>query len=135
MTMNKPLFRPRNQRVFGGVCVAIANFFQLDPFFIRLIFVLLAVGTFFMPLLLCYLGAMIFIPLQPVDENSHLDRVWLYRAVADKRIAGLCGGFADICNCSATTLRLLALMLLIYSGFFPVALMYILGWLTIPVKS
>jgi phage shock protein PspC (stress-responsive transcriptional regulator) len=38
----KRLYRDSNQRILGGVCSGIANYFNIDPVIIRVLFVLLA---------------------------------------------------------------------------------------------
>lgn len=39
--MKKRLVRPQKGRVLGGVCLALANYFNIDVVFVRLIFALL----------------------------------------------------------------------------------------------
>ena len=54
------LSRPRNGRVFAGVCAAIANRFGMSPFLVRVIFLvsMLLPG----PQILIYLAGWILIP-------------------------------------------------------------------------
>lgn len=66
--MDKRLYRSRADKVLGGVCGGLAEYFNVDPTFIRIVAVLLVfakgVG------LLAYLIAWIIVPRQPVDESG-----------------------------------------------------------------
>lgn len=57
----------------------------------------------------------------------------LYRSVADRRIAGVCGGLADYFRVDPTLVRLLVVILSIYPGavIFGV-LAYAIAWIIIP---
>ena len=66
----KRLYRSRKDSIIGGVCGGIGNYFNIDPVFIRLIFVLLFLlrGSG----ILIYIVAWIIIPLEPrhkVNDN------------------------------------------------------------------
>jgi len=56
----------------------------------------------------------------------------LYLSNADKKIAGLCGGLGDYFGIDSTIIRLLVVILFIATGFFPVFLGYLIGWIIIP---
>lgn len=61
----KKLWRSRRERKIAGVCGGLANYFNMDPFWIRLIFVI-----FFLlggSALLVYIIMWILIPLEPID--------------------------------------------------------------------
>jgi phage shock protein C len=45
--MQQRLFRSRTDVMLGGVCAGLAGFFGLDPTLVRIIFVLMALGTGF----------------------------------------------------------------------------------------
>jgi len=62
----KRLYRSRGDKVLGGVCGGIAEYFNVDPILIRLFFILMffAEGAG----LLAYIIAWIIIPLQPSIE-------------------------------------------------------------------
>ncbi len=69
--MKKKLYRSRKDRIIGGVCGGIANYFDIDPTLVRLAFllILLARGAG----LLAYVIAWIIIPEKPesfYDENG-----------------------------------------------------------------
>ena len=61
-----------------------------------------------------------------------MDYKRLYRSNKDAMIAGVCGGLGEYFNLDPTVVRLLAILLLIVTGFFPVILIYIILSVVIP---
>ncbi|MGI5836942.1 MAG: PspC domain-containing protein [Chloroflexota bacterium] len=61
----KRLYRSRDQRMIAGVAGGIAEYFDVDPTLVRIIFVLLALPGFF-PGLLFYLILWVIIPPEPL---------------------------------------------------------------------
>ena len=62
--MNKRLYKSRNDKMLGGVCGGIAEYFNIDPTLVRLGWVLFcALGG---SGILAYIVAAIVIPEQPV---------------------------------------------------------------------
>lgn len=60
----KKLYRSRKEKILGGVAGGFAEYFDIDPVIMRLIFfALLFSGTF----ILAYIVAWIFVPLAPVQ--------------------------------------------------------------------
>jgi phage shock protein PspC (stress-responsive transcriptional regulator) len=60
----KRLYRSKSDRVLGGVCAGIANYFKIDPVLVRLIwviFTLLSIGLG----IVAYLIAWIIVPEDP----------------------------------------------------------------------
>lgn len=58
----KKLYRSRSNRMFGGVCGGIAEYFNIDPTIVRILFVVFGfTGTG----LLAYIIAMLIIPEAP----------------------------------------------------------------------
>jgi phage shock protein PspC (stress-responsive transcriptional regulator) len=60
------LYRSRHNRKIAGICGGLAEYFDLDPTLIRLIFVAALIFTGLLPMLLIYLIGWIVIP-----EASH----------------------------------------------------------------
>ncbi|MDR6224630.1 PspC domain-containing protein [Desmospora profundinema] len=50
----------------------------------------------------------------------------LYRSREDRMIAGVCGGIGQTYNIDPALIRILFVVLLIFSGFFPFGLAYLL---------
>jgi phage shock protein C len=64
----KKLFRSRTERKIAGVCGGLAVYFRVDPFLIRLIFILffLAGGA----ALLIYVIMWLIVPLEPSSSTG-----------------------------------------------------------------
>lgn len=65
MAVNKKLYRSRNNRMLGGVCGGIAEFFDIDPTIIRVVYVLLSLFTAAFPGILLYIICLLIIPNDP----------------------------------------------------------------------
>ena len=64
----KRLYRSKKERMLGGVCAGIAEYFDVDPTLIRVVWVLItAFGI--IPGILAYLICWIIIPEKP-EENE-----------------------------------------------------------------
>ena len=67
--MNKQLTRSQQDRMIGGVCGGLAEYFRLDPTLVRLAFVLLALADGFG--LLAYFILLVLMPLgSPAAEEE-----------------------------------------------------------------
>lgn len=64
MDKSKKLYRSRKNRIFGGVCGGIGEYFNIDPTIVRLIWALLTIASFGTGILL-YLIAWFIIPRNP----------------------------------------------------------------------
>ncbi|MBI4151933.1 PspC domain-containing protein [Candidatus Woesearchaeota archaeon] len=62
--MIKRLYRSRTDKILGGVCAGMANYFEIDPVLIRLIWVLVALFSMGLGIL-AYIIAWIIIPEEP----------------------------------------------------------------------
>ncbi len=61
--MEKKLRRSRNQMI-AGVCAGIADYFNLDPTIVRVVYVLLSVISVGFPGVLLYIILMLIMPLE-----------------------------------------------------------------------
>jgi phage shock protein C len=61
--MNKRLYRSRKEKMIGGVCGGLAEYFDIDPVFVRILFVVavFAGGSGILAYIICW----IIIPEQP----------------------------------------------------------------------
>ena len=66
--MKKKLYRSRENTLVAGVLAGFAEYFEQDPTFWRLGFVLFLILTGFMPGVLMYIVAWVIIPEQPLVE-------------------------------------------------------------------
>lgn len=65
---NKKLRRTRNNRVLGGVLAGIANYFDLDPVLVRVVYCALSIFTAAFPGIFLYILMLILIPAEPEME-------------------------------------------------------------------
>ena len=56
----------------------------------------------------------------------------IYRSRTDKKIAGIFGGIAELYNLDPSLLRLLAVFACLLTGFLPLIIAYLVGWLIMP---
>lgn len=143
----KRLFRNENDKLIGGVCGGIANYFGIDTILIRIIFVFVA---FTGAGLLAYLILWIALP-SSASEVIGASRKKLFRDPDEKIIAGICSGIGNYFGVSAWIPRVLFLFPLlsfifrwnhwgfidfpnlISFSFSPGSLfLYIILWLVIP---
>lgn len=58
----------------------------------------------------------------------------LYRNTTDGILCGILAGIGDYFRQDPTIIRIVFVLLLLVTGFFPFALLYLLGYFLIPVK-
>ncbi len=89
---NRRLYRDENDKVVGGVCSGLANYFNIDVVVIRIIFVILAVSAGFG--LITYLILWVAVPSTASTMIGSV-RKKLYRDTDNKFIGGVCSGLAN----------------------------------------
>ena len=90
-TGHKRLFRNENDKVLGGVCSGLANYFNIDTVVARIIFVILLFsGIGF----LTYIIMWIAVPSSATVQIGGT-RKKLFRDTEDKMIAGVCSGIGN----------------------------------------
>ena len=62
--MSKRLFRSKSQKMLGGLCGGLAEYFDVDVSLVRLIFVGVDIITGILPIVLFYLVAWIVVPVE-----------------------------------------------------------------------
>lgn len=73
----------------------------------------------------CHCGAAMFTPVR-VQKKLALSR-------HDKKIAGVCGGFAEYLELDPTLVRLLWLMMALFVGWGVIA--YLVAWIVMPLEA
>ena len=127
----KKLFRSRKNKMISGVLGGLGDYFRIDPTILRLIFIFLTIVTAIIPLLLAYFIASLIIPFEPRGTPA-LAHKKLYRSTKNKKIAGICGGLANLFHLDPTLVRLITIFLCFLTGFFPICIAYVIGWIIIP---
>ena len=151
-TGRKALVRNADDKILGGVCSGLANYFGIDPVIMRILFVLLFSALFWVYILLW-----IIVPAKSVQSNITKR---LYRNPDDKVVAGVAGGLAAYFNIEPWIPRLLFALPFVLGilsgtfhsfwwdndfGFFPrvifgsfgstLLVTYIVLWVTVPLAS
>jgi len=67
-----------------------------------------------------------------MKHRSYAGRPRLFRSSTDRMLLGVCGGLAEHFDFSPAGVRLLAVILFIFSGFFPLILLYIVLGVILP---
>lgn len=107
----KKLYLGRNKKICG-VCAGIGNYLNVDPTLIRICFVTVC-G--FLPLIIVYFILALVFP-QPPAEYVETNTGKILTKSYDKKIAGVCGGYADFFSFDPTVVRLIFAMLLLFVG-------------------
>ncbi len=124
------LYKDRFDKKVAGLCGGLAQYLHLDASIIRLLFILLTLltGGIF---ILVYIILCAILPLGPKSYvEAHYKK--LYRSKTDKRIAGICGGLGKYFRIDSNIIRLIFVVLLFVTGFFPMAIVYIIAIGIIP---
>lgn len=58
----------------------------------------------------------------------------LYKSSTDKVLAGVCGGIAEYANMDSTLVRVIAVLITVFTGFFPGLIAYIIMAIIMPQK-
>ena len=58
----------------------------------------------------------------------------IYRSQVDKKIAGICGGLAEVFSIDPILVRLGVFFVGMATGVLPIVITYIVGWVVIPHK-
>ncbi|RYG52970.1 MAG: PspC domain-containing protein, partial [Chitinophagaceae bacterium] len=143
---SKKLYRDENDKVIGGVCSGLANYFNVDVVVVRILFVILAIsfGVGIIP----YLVLWIAVP-SSASTQVGAQRKKLYRDTEDKIIGGVCSGMGHYFGINAWIPRVLFLIPflsfafrwgrwdnfdnLVNFGFSPGAFfVYVILWLVLP---
>jgi len=98
------LYRDENHKVIAGVCSGIANYFNIDPVVIRILF-LVTLGVTFIPYLILWVAV-------PSSASTVIGsrRKRLFRDADDKIIGGVCSGLAKYFAINVWIPRLLFLI-------------------------
>lgn len=71
--MSKKLYRSRRNVLVAGVCAGMAEYFNQEPTFWRLGFILFLILTGLMPGVLLYIAAWIIIPKEPIHHTRDVE--------------------------------------------------------------
>ena len=116
------------QKKLAGVCAGLGEYFELDPLFFRLFFL---VSLFFGGIgALIYLLFWLMAPEKPGAAGVGVQTRGLHLSRSDRKIAGVCGGLGEWLDIDPVFLRV-AFILLALVGGLGIAV-YIVLWLFLP---
>lgn len=69
MRFKQRLLRDRQNKMVGGVCAGIANYFDIDPTIIRIIFVVGMLSAY--PFFLAYLALWVITPYDKIEIKTN----------------------------------------------------------------
>jgi phage shock protein PspC (stress-responsive transcriptional regulator) len=124
----KRLHRIAEDRKIAGVCAGLGDYFDLDPVFFRLFFL---VSLLFGGLgALAYLILWIMVPEKPGGQGEPRPFRRLHLSNSDRKIGGVCGGLGERLEIDPVLFRVAFILLALACGLG--ILLYIVLWILIP---
>lgn len=135
----RKLRRSATDKVFGGVCGGMGEYFDIDPVIIRVIWAVVAFGTGvgFLAYLICWIvieqAPAGYVPAaQPAAFPARQTRQ-LRRSATNVKWAGVCGGIAEHFGWDVSLVRLAWAFLTVIPGAIVGGLLaYLIAWLVMP---
>ncbi len=130
----RKLFRDVRRKILGGVCSGIAHYLSIDPLWIRLLFLALFFGFWFIPPAsgIALIGYLVLWAVTPasgeLEEDNTIKR--LYRNPEERVIGGVSSGIAAFFGTDPLVIRLLFVLSVLVFGFG--ILLYIILWMITP---
>jgi phage shock protein PspC (stress-responsive transcriptional regulator) len=123
----KQLLRDERRKILGGVCSGMANYFNVDPIWIRLLFALTAFA--YGITIVVYIIMWIIVPgSAELDEPEGTKK--MFRDPEHKVVGGVSGGVAAYFGIDLVVVRLLFIIFTIFFGIG--ILIYIILWIALP---
>jgi phage shock protein PspC (stress-responsive transcriptional regulator) len=110
----KRLYRDSSDKFLGGVCSGLANYMNVDPAIVRILFAIVTFGGFGLGILL-YIIMWIVLPPKDLDEYGGKR---LFRNPDSKVIGGVAGGLSAYFDIDVWKIRLIFLAPIILSAVF-----------------
>jgi len=127
-TSSRKLYRDEKRKLLGGVCAGVAHYFNIDPLWVRLIFLILFLGSYG-TLFLIYIIMWIVIPANyELSEDKKLKK--MYRNPDGKVLGGVASGIATYFGVDVAVVRLIFVISIFLGGTGLIA--YIILWLILP---
>lgn len=128
------LYRSVTDRMIAGVAAGLGDYLKVDPVWIRILFVALAVlssGLF----VLVYLAAWVLVPENPAETGTPTRLAGrLHRSAKERMIAGICGGLAETFKLDPVLIRLAAVAALVFTWGGAI-FVYLIAWIVMPLQA
>ena len=108
----KRLYRSKTNRKIAGICGGMAEYFELDPVLMRMLWL-----SFIIMGALVYVLGWIIIPENPSSETTLPDYKIFARSSQHKVLGGVCGGLGDYFNMDPVIIRILFLLMIFGLGW------------------
>src|SRR5262245_15270573 len=134
---SRRLYRLPSEGKIGGVCAGIAAYLNVDVTVVRLAWVILSiVPGAIIGGVVAYIAACLIMPVSGAPGFADEKRRRLTRSVTDRKIAGVCGGFAEYFDLDPTVVRLAWALLTILPGAIILGIVaYLVAWFIVPEGS
>ena len=130
--MKRKLYRDRFDKKIAGVCGGLAQKFQVDSTIVRILFFALALVTAGLAIF-AYLILALILPLGPISYiESNYKR--MYKSRRDRVFLGVLGGISEYFRIPSSVLRIIFIILMIFTAIVPLAIIYFVLALIIPDK-
>ncbi len=110
----KKLYLGRDKKI-SGLCAGIGNYLNIDPTLIRIIIATISVFTAVLPMFIIYL-VMSLVVTQAPDDYVEVNTGRILTKGMDKRIFGVCSGYADYFGFDVTVVRFIFALLVLFVG-------------------
>ena len=136
MPAPKRLVRFSGAGRLGGVCAGIAEYLDTDVTLVRLAWIVLSiVPGGIIGGLLAYGAAWIIVPDSPAPAVP-TTAPRLTRSLADRKVAGVCGGLANYLGLDSTVVRVAWAILTFVTGAILLGVVaYLVGWFIVPSET
>jgi phage shock protein PspC (stress-responsive transcriptional regulator) len=133
------LYRSTTNKSMAGVLGGFAEYLDIDPSLLRVIYVLVTFFTGIIPGVLAYLVAWMVMSEAPADGEA--PNVWaaargakrLMRSVSNRKWAGVCGGLGEYLDVDPTVVRIIWVVLSIVPGsIIGGFIVYLIAWMVMP---
>lgn len=125
---NKELKRDNTRKLLGGVCAGVAAYFNIDPIWIRLLTVILTVGSSGI-ILIVYLVMWAILPASDFSEETQNAKK-MFRNPEEKVLAGVASGVATYFGVDVNVVRVLFVVFAFFGGTGILA--YLILWIILP---
>ncbi|HEY3402757.1 MAG TPA: PspC domain-containing protein [Ohtaekwangia sp.] len=123
----RQLMRDQQRKILGGVCTGIANYFNIDAVWVRLLFAVLAFA--YGITVIVYVVMWIVVPGSYTLEEPQVDKK-MFRDPERKVLGGVCGGVASFLGIDIVIVRVLFIVFTVTAGVG--LLVYIVLWIALP---
>lgn len=129
----KRLYRDAKRKVIGGVAAGVANYFGVDPIWVRLLMLAFLFNIFFWGLsgfiLLTYIILWIAVPAsEKLEDDKAIKK--LFRSTDDRVLGGVSGGIASYFGTDPVVIRVLFVISIFLGG--AGLLVYLILWIITP---